>query len=209
MCCFNLSLSNTHTHTHTLSLSLSLSPHICNSKGGHIASTQIFQARAGTFYNICEGVLWKSMGTKKEKRGRVLLNIFRPTFIIVDLYWDQFNRYWYWTAVCNDYKNYISQVVYNCFFCGNWSSNNIPLWHHFACSLKSGDVGYFSKLSGVWFPAFVARHWLTNFFYMSFHYLVTFIDSFIENMHFVYNVSNKHYNSKCEISNYLVLLTLY
>ena len=28
-------------------------------------------------------------------------------------------------------------------FCGNWSSNNAPTWHHFACSLKVSCVCFY------------------------------------------------------------------
>ena len=40
-------------------------------------------------------------------------------------------------------------VVYNSFFCGNWSSNHAPTWRHFTSSLKKEDVGYCGKLSRV------------------------------------------------------------
>ena len=30
-------------------------------------------------------------------------------------------------------------------FCGNWASYDTLMWHHFACSLKSGDVGYWGS----------------------------------------------------------------
>ena len=50
-----------------------------------------------------------------------------------------------------------TQVVYNCFFCGNLSSNDAPTWCHFVCSLKKEDVGYCKKLSGVRESVFFAE----------------------------------------------------
>ena len=37
-------------------------------------------------------------------------------------------------------------VVYNWFFCRNLSWNNTPTWHHFVCSLKKEDMGYWRTL---------------------------------------------------------------
>ena len=41
-------------------------------------------------------------------------------------------------------------VVYNCFFCGNWSSNDAPTWHHFACSLNYSIYISFWSFSYSW-----------------------------------------------------------
>ena len=38
-------------------------------------------------------------------------------------------------------------VVYNFFF-RNWSGKDALTWHHLACSLKNGEVGYCMRLSG-------------------------------------------------------------
>ena len=44
---------------------------------------------------------------------------------------------------------HISKVVYRWFFFGNWSGYATPLRRHFACTLESGDVGYYGALAGV------------------------------------------------------------
>ena len=46
----------------------------------------------------------------------------------------------------NNFLFFVSSIQLH--FCINWSNNNAPLWHHFACSLKREDVGYCGNLSG-------------------------------------------------------------
>ena len=48
---------------------------------------------------------------------------------------------------------FTTMVVYNCFFCENWSGNDALMWRHFACSLKKGmwvaAGGFLEEVGGV------------------------------------------------------------
>ena len=53
------------------------------------------------------------------------------------------------------------KVVYNCFFCGNWSTNDAPTWRHLACSLKKRIYWKYSMFTSVfqdWYSPFSQPH---------------------------------------------------
>ena len=71
-------------------------------------------------------MLWLSLSDSGKKTS---INL-QCTFL-----WENLKP-WIWTPQMRSFTIGRDKVV--SFFCGNWSSNDAPMWHHFACSLKKG-----------------------------------------------------------------------